>query len=64
MSTADVDFERFRLRTLVEELNGLGEVEVHEEPVALADLSSVIEASDKAVLFRNAGPRRWSWWRG
>jgi 2,5-furandicarboxylate decarboxylase 1 len=58
MNTADVDFERFRLRTLVEELTGLGEVEVHDEPVALADLSSVIEASDKAVLFRNAGPEK------
>lgn len=58
MSTADVDFERFRLRTLVEELNGLGEVEVHDEPVALADLSSVIEAADKAVLFRSAGPEK------
>jgi 3-polyprenyl-4-hydroxybenzoate decarboxylase len=58
MSTADVDFERFRLRALVEELTRLGEVEVHDEPVALADLSSVIEASDKAVLFRNAGPEK------
>src|SRR6185437_5108321 len=58
MSTADVDFERFRLRTLVEELTRAGEVEVHDEPVALADLSSVIEASDKAVLFRNAGPEK------
>jgi 2,5-furandicarboxylate decarboxylase 1 len=58
MNTADVDFERFRLRRLVEELTRLGEVEVHDEPVALADLSSVIEASDKAVHFRNAGPER------
>jgi UbiD family decarboxylase len=58
MNTADVDFERFRLRTLVEELTRLGEVEVHDEPVALADLSAVIEASDKAVLFRNAGPEK------
>jgi 2,5-furandicarboxylate decarboxylase 1 len=56
MSTNDVDFDRFRLRRLVEHLTQLGEVEVHDEPVALADLSSIIEASDKAVLFRKAGP--------
>ena len=56
MTASDPDFERFRLRRLVEELTRLGEVEVHEEPVALADLSSIIEASSKAVLFRKAGP--------
>jgi 2,5-furandicarboxylate decarboxylase 1 len=58
MNTTDLDLERFRLRHLVERLTRLGEVEVHEEPVALADLSSVIEASDKAVLFRKAGPEQ------
>jgi 2,5-furandicarboxylate decarboxylase 1 len=58
MNVADLDLERFRLRALVEELTRLGEVEVHEEPVALADLSSVIEASGKAVLFRKAGPEQ------
>ncbi len=58
MSTPDLDFERFRLRRLVAELTELGEVEVHDDPVALADLSSVIEASGKAVLFRKAGPEQ------
>jgi UbiD family decarboxylase len=56
MSTHELDLERFRLRRLVEQLTELGEVEVHEEPVALADLSSIIEASARAVLFRKAGP--------
>ena len=56
MTTSDLDRDRFRLRRLVERLTELGEVEVHDEPVALADLSAVIEASDKAVLFRQAGP--------
>jgi UbiD family decarboxylase len=56
MNTSDFDLERFRLRRLVEQLTQSGEVEVHDEPVALADLSSIIEASDKAVLFRQAGP--------
>ena len=32
-------------------------VEVHDEPVALADLSGIIEATDKATLFRIAGPQ-------
>lgn len=58
MNTDGLDFERFRLRRLVERLTELGEVEVHDEPVPLADVSSVIEASDKAVLFRQAGPER------
>jgi 2,5-furandicarboxylate decarboxylase 1 len=58
MTASDPDFERFRLRRLVAELTRLGEVEVHEEPVALADLSSIIEASSKAVLFRKAGPEQ------
>jgi UbiD family decarboxylase len=58
MSTHDVDFDRFRLRRLVEQLTKHDEVEVHDEPVAFADLSSIIEASDKAVLFRKAGPEQ------
>ena len=56
MNARDVDLDRFRLRRLVDQLTELGEVEVHDEPVALADLSSIIEASPKAVLFRKAGP--------
>jgi UbiD family decarboxylase len=58
MTANDLDFERFRLRRLVERLAEQDEVEVHDEPVALADLSSVIEASPKAVLFRKAGPEQ------
>jgi UbiD family decarboxylase len=57
MNTRDLDLDRFRLRRLVEQLTELGEVEVHDEPVALADVSALIEASDKAVLFRKAGPQ-------
>ena len=58
MNARDVDLDRFRLRKLVDQLTELGEVEVHDEPVALADLSSIIEASTKAVLFRKAGPEQ------
>ncbi len=57
-SVARVDFERFRLRRFVDHLQELGEVETHDEPVALSDISAVIEASPKATLFRNAGSER------
>lgn len=56
MPATSPDTETFRLRRLTERLIELGEVEIHEEPVALADLARLIEASGKAVLFRNAGP--------
>lgn len=52
------DFDKYRLRRFVENLAAMGEVEVHDEPVALADLSAIIEGTTKATLFRNAGPQR------
>jgi UbiD family decarboxylase len=51
-----IDLEQFRLRRFVEELIELGEVEVHAQPIALADISAAIEASPKASLFKDAGP--------
>ena len=56
--THRTDFDKFRLRSFVQRLMALGEVEVHEEPVALADVSRIVEDSGKAVLFRQAGPER------
>jgi UbiD family decarboxylase len=55
----NVDFDRFRLRRFVEQLTDLGEVEVHPEPVRLVDLSNIIEATDKATLFKDAGPQHY-----
>jgi len=55
-SAAGIDFEKFRLRPFVERLIALGEVDVHEERVALSDVSAIIESSPRASLFRNAGP--------
>jgi UbiD family decarboxylase len=49
------DLDRFRLRRFVDHLQDLGEVETHAEPVELADISAIIEASPKATLFKNAG---------
>lgn len=53
-----IDMDGFRLRRFVERLVDMGEVEVHEAPVALTKLSTVIEGTDKAVLFKQAGPER------
>jgi 2,5-furandicarboxylate decarboxylase 1 len=53
-----IDTERYRLRRFVERLIELDEVEVHNEPVPLVNLSPIIEATTKAVLFKQAGPER------
>src|SRR5262245_1137502 len=57
-SSVRVDLDRFRLRRFVDRLLELGEVETHDEPVALSDISAIIEASPKATLFKNAGPEQ------
>jgi len=53
---AGVDVETFRLRRFVDRLIEAGEVDIHHQPVALADISAIIEASPKATLFKDAGP--------
>src|SRR5690348_9130944 len=53
-----LNFEKYRLRSFVDRLIELGEVDVHNEPVSLTDLSYIIEHTHKAVLFKNAGPER------
>lgn len=50
------DMEKFRLRRFVEKLIDMGEVEEHLEPVELAEVSPIVEASTRAVLFHKAGP--------
>jgi 2,5-furandicarboxylate decarboxylase 1 len=53
-----IDMERYRLRRFVDRLIGLGEVEIHDRPVPLAGLAAVIEGTQKAVLFKKAGPEQ------
>jgi 2,5-furandicarboxylate decarboxylase 1 len=53
---AGIDLEQFRLRRFVEHLIAMGEVDIHDSAVALADMSAIIEASTKATLFKDAGP--------
>ncbi|MFQ5856308.1 MAG: UbiD family decarboxylase domain-containing protein [Anaerolineae bacterium] len=53
-----MDINKFRLRSFVERLIELGEVEIHEEPVPLSQLSRIIESTPRATLFRKAGPEQ------
>jgi 2,5-furandicarboxylate decarboxylase 1 len=55
MSARNVDLDKFRLRSFVEKLIAIGEMEVREEPVSLAELSAVIESSPKAKYFKHVG---------
>src|SRR5581483_8284712 len=56
--SSNVDLEKYRLRRFVDRLIDMGEVEIHDEPVPLTALGSIIEKTDKAVLFRKAGPEQ------
>jgi len=53
-----IDFDKYRLRNFVDRLIALGEMEIHERPVPLTGLSPIIEGTDKAVLFKKAGPEQ------
>jgi UbiD family decarboxylase len=54
--TSRLDLDKFRLRRFVERLIDLGEVDIHEGPVALSEISALIEASPRASLFKDVGP--------
>src|SRR5579862_7669705 len=58
VSLKSIDLEKFRLRRFVDRLIDMGEVEIHDEPVPLTGLAPIIERTEKAVLFRQAGPER------
>lgn len=53
-----LDMDKFRLRSFVDRLIELDEVEVHDEATPLSELSGIIENTPKVVLFRNAGPEQ------
>jgi len=57
-ANTNLDFNKYRLRSFVERLIDLGEVEIHEKPVPLTELSPIIERTQKAVLFKKAGPEQ------
>ena len=56
--SSDFDFDKFRLRTFVNRLIEMDEVEIHDEPVALTALAEIIEGTPKALLFKKAGPEQ------
>jgi UbiD family decarboxylase len=56
MAGTGVDTEQFRLRAFVDYLIDQGEVDIHDEPVALTEMGSHLDGNPKAVLFRKAGP--------
>src|SRR5258708_18824680 len=58
MWSRNVDLDKFRLRRFVERLVDMGEVEIHDEPVPLTGLGAIIEGTDKALLFKRAGPEQ------
>jgi 2,5-furandicarboxylate decarboxylase 1 len=57
-SKTNVDMEKYRLRRFVERLVAIDEVAVHDEPVSLTALSAVIESTERAHLFKKAGPEQ------
>src|SRR5215468_4635740 len=57
-AVSDIDMEKFRLRRFVDRLIDLDDVEVHPEPVPLTGLSTIVERTPKAVLFKQAGPEQ------
>jgi 2,5-furandicarboxylate decarboxylase 1 len=58
-SISATDHDRFRLRRFVGHLIEIGEAVVHREPISLAELSAVVEATPKAVLFADVGQQHY-----
>jgi 2,5-furandicarboxylate decarboxylase 1 len=54
-AVADRPSERFRLRTVVEQLANIGELEVVEKNVPLASVARHLDGNQKAVWFKSVG---------
>ena len=55
-AASTIDMEKYRLRSFVERLIDMGEVEIHDQLVPLTGVGAVIEGTQKAVLFKKTGP--------
>ena len=55
-----VDFERFRLRRFLDDLETIGELERRSDATPLADVARILDGNPKAVLFEAAGPERFA----
>src|SRR5258708_5456967 len=58
MLMAAIDTERFRLRRFVERLVQLGECEVHDQPIDLIEVGSVLDGNPRATWFKAVGPEK------
>ena len=58
MTMTQPDTEKFRLRRFVEKLVQQGECVIHDDPIDLIDVASVLDGNPKAVWFRNVGPEK------
>jgi 2,5-furandicarboxylate decarboxylase 1 len=52
------DTERFRLRRFVERLVQLGECEMHDKPIDLVDVATVLDGNPRATWFKAVGPEK------
>ena len=62
--SSSFDYDKFRLRTFVNQLASIGELEVREEPMALTGITAAIENSPKAILFKDVGPDHYEMFGG
>ena len=53
-----LDYDRFRLRTFLDSLAPLGELETRAGATALAEVGRILERNPKAVLFQQVGAER------
>ena len=57
-AASNLDLDRFRLRNFLDLLDGTDELEIHEQPIDLADVAQALDGNRAAVLFRAAGPEK------
>lgn len=58
------DYNKFRLRSFMNHLAGIGELETLAQPLELTDITAKIEGSPKAVLFKSVGPQKYEMFAG
>ena len=62
-ATFNINMEKYRLRRFVDRLIDMGEVEVHDEPVPLTGLGTIIETHREGGAVQEAQARKKrKWW--
>jgi UbiD family decarboxylase len=57
-AATNLDLNRFRLRNFLDLLAGTDELQIHDQPIDLADVAQMLDGNRAAVLFRAAGPEK------